>query len=454
MIRRAGIVIVAATGWVSGLAAQTTLRDAETEVDEVVIDTTFEVPVELLSESYPFKNFRYPFVDEAGRVLFIANDWFKFNQARRHNGVYESTADGVLTPLATQEMTVHEDGDPLGSILGLRTDFESIVFQRGNNLGRSLMGLIRGGPLRELVGRRTIAPGANVPFEYFLYGDIHGNWLVFNGTTSREPWIHGLYHLDVDTGRLIRLVQNDQFLPELGFIAGNFSWQPDLCGERLVFGAHRLDEKAENCLPERGILGWRIDVEAGNPEGQLSMDRIEVLAPFGMEIPESGGLGLHWANNPVADGELVAVAGGHDPDDHLSQPPGYQAILIRTADGVWHNPIDTNTYIPNRTDGAVYTAFNQWMALSQGKAVFIGQGPEGYEAIYIYDPGDSNLYFVIDTDRPLEGRRPIGFEISSAPLVGQRLAFMARFDDGSSGIYRATLPGLEVEVGRKAGASP
>jgi hypothetical protein len=434
----------------SPLFAQAELRDAMTQLDEHVIDTTFEIPLEVLSERFPFKNFRYPFVDQHGRAMFIGNDWFKFTTAKHHNGIYESTPDGVLTPLATQDMIVDKDGDPLGSILGLRTDFESIVFHRGDNVGRSLMGLIRGGPLRELVGTQTIAPGANVPFKSFLYADIQRNWMIFNGTTNTKPWIHGLYHLDVDTGKLIRLIQNDHYVPALGFTPGNFSWQPDLDTDWLVFGAHQLDEKAEVCLPARGILGWRIDVEAGNPEEQFSIDRMELLAPFGMEIPESGGLVLHWANNPVTDGDLVAVAGGYDPEDHLSKQPAYQAILIRTPNGVWHNPIDTNTIIPGHPDGAVFESFNQWIALTDGKLVFIGKGPVGYEAIYIYDTKDAGLYFVIDTNRPIAGRKPIGLETSSAPLVGQRLSFMARFDDGTSGIFRATLPGLKVKPVRTA----
>ncbi len=447
------LALIIATGLACvapAIHAQTELRDAMTEVDEVVIDTTFEIPLELLSETYPFKNFRYPFVDKNGQVLFIGNDWFKYNMAEHHNGVYQSTPDGVLTPLATQEMIVKEDGEPLGPILGLRTDFESIVFQRFNGRGRSLMGLIRGGPMRELVGQGTIAPGSNVPFKYFLFADIQSNWMVFNGTTNSDPWINGLYHMDVDTGTMIRLIQNDQFIASLGFIPGNLSWQPDLSTERLVFGANQLDEKGEECLPARGILGWRINLEE-NPEEQFSIDKLEVLAPFGMEIPESGGLPLQWANNPVTDGDWVAVVGGHDPDDHMSQPPAYQAILIRTPDGIWHNPVDTDTYIPgHRAENAVFTSFNQWIGLSEGKVVFIARGPDDYQAIYIYDSNDSGLYFVIDTERPIDGRQPIGFEISSNPLVGQRLAFMAQFDDKTSGIFGATLPGLKVSPGRKA----
>lgn len=428
---------------------QPVLLDAETEVDEIVVDTGFSIPLEVLSSEYPFKNFRYPYVDGAGRVLFVGNDWFKYDQAHQRNGIYESLPDGTLRALATQDMLVAEDGRPVGPILGLRTDFESIIFHRGNNRAVSLMGLIRGGPMRELVGRGTIPPRSVEPFLFFSYGDIEGHWMVFNGTTRESPWTHGLYHLDVDTGALLCLVQNNEHLERFGAVLGNLSWQPELDSRRLVFGGHLLDATTNECVPGRGILGWEIDVAAGSPEIQLAADRLEVLAPFGMEIPESGGLPLHWANNPVAGGDLVAVVGGHDPEDHLSQPPAYQALLVRTADGRWHNPVDTNTYLPQHPELGLITSLSPWVAVSEGKVVFLARGPGGYEAIHIYDPAADAVYFVIDTLQSIEDRKPIGFEVSIHPLVGRRLAFMARFSDGTSAILRATLPGLRVETRRR-----
>jgi hypothetical protein len=429
------------------------LMDAETEVDEVVVDTSFAIPLEILSSDYPFKNFRYPFVDATGRVLFVGNDRFKYGPARHHNGIYESLADGTLQALATEETIVAEDGQPVGPILGLRTDFTSFIFHRGNSRAISLMGRIRGGPLRELVSRRTHPPRSATPFAFFLYGDIEGNWMVFNGTTKENPWTHGLYHLDVDTGELLCLLQNNEFLEPFGAVLGNFSWQPDLASRKLVFAAHRLDPTGEECLPGRGILGWSIDTTAGRPEQQLALERLELFAPFGMEIPESGGLSLHWANDPVTDGKMIAAVGGHDASDHLRQPPDYQALLLRTPDGQWHNPIDTHTYVPRQEELGLITSFNPWVALAEDKAIFIARGPEDYEAIYIYDPEDASLYFVLDTLTPIEDRLPIGFEISPHPLVGQRLAFMARFADGTSAILRASLPGLKVHPRRQSANS-
>jgi hypothetical protein len=76
------------------------LRDAETVVDTTVIDTDYGVQIQPAGASIPFKNFRYPFVDDHENVLFIGNDPFRYTPAIKGNGIYRSyAADGRIEAL-------------------------------------------------------------------------------------------------------------------------------------------------------------------------------------------------------------------------------------------------------------------------------------------------------------------------------------------------------------------
>lgn len=425
----------------------TEVQDANAAVDEVVIDTSYRVP--LVKQPMPFENFRYPFFDNDGSVLFIGNDFFTFG-ARENSGIYRSNADGTLEVLATQDQPSPDDGQPIGIFMGLQTDFKSVLFHRGPDRGVGIYGWFEGGPLTAVANTKTLVPGSLAPFAWFWYGDVNNGLVVFTAAQRIEENDQiGLYFYRHRDRKIWTLLNEKTPVPALaGKPLTRLAYQPRLDSSWIVFSADEAD------TARRGIFGWSLQQPAGNalPEEALtSIDKLQILAAPGMEIPESGGRILTQAPNPVVENGVVAVRGDFNKEqspnkrDHSAD---YAAILVRTPDGIWKNPIDTDTLIPGRSDGATFTGFNKWLSLANGRVIFRAYGPRGYEAIYLYAVAEEKLFFVIDTLREIDGKQVRGYEVSTKPMNGDRLAFMARFTDGSSGEYLATLPGLAVQPTR------
>ncbi len=435
--------------WLPGHAAE--FHQAEAVIDEVVADTDTPVPLRKVAAPIPFENFRYPFVDDEENVLFIGNDRYTYG-ASTGNGIFRSQAsDGRLDALVLEDDPAPDDGKPMGLILGLQTDRRSFVFHRGPDRGSGIYARFGGGPLVTIAGRSTLAPGTSSRFSWFWYADIWEDLVVFNGSpeSTGEP-VNGLYLRKQGEDQPSRLVDNTQAVPAAdGGKLCQLSYQPRIDGSWLVFSANRSAGESGAVKPGRGILGWAV-TDGGDPETMFALDRLQVLAPFGMPIPESDGLPLTSAPNPIADQGLIAVVGGSDATNPMEESPAWQAICIRTPDGKWHNPVDTNTLIPGRNDDCCFTGFNKWLAVHDGKVVFQGHGPDGYHAVYLYDTLKQHLYFVADTTWKVDGKPIAGFEVGRHPMVGQRLALTIRFSDRTSGQYLATLRGMPAPVVRKS----
>ncbi len=418
------------------------LNDARTVVDETVADGDTRFPLRKVAASIPFENFRYPFVDDAENVLFIGNDRYTYG-ARHGGGIFRSeAASGRIDSMVLESDPAPDDGKPMGTVLGLQTDRQSFVFHRGPDRGTGIYARFGGGELITVAGLATPAPGSGTNFGWFWYADIHDSRIVFHGT-PRDPTGNGggLYLYDHDTRDLRRLVDSAVTVPAAGGARlADPSYQPRIDGSWLVFSANLLDSDGA-ISPGRGILGWRL----GDPDhtaDPFAIGKLEIVAPFGMEIPHSGGKKLTSAPNPVVHGGIMAVVGGSSETDPLSERTEWQSILVRTPDGTWHAPVDTNTLIPGREDSGCFTGFHKWLAVQDGRVIFLAHGPDGYQAVYLHDPADRRLYFVVDTNFLVDGKPVSGFEIGRYPMVGRRLALMIRFRDGKSGVYLSTLEGL------------
>jgi hypothetical protein len=434
-----------------GTAFPAEFGDAKTVVNEVVADTNFLIPMRRAEAPIPFENFRYPYLDDAGNVLFIGNDVVTLHASGR-NGIFRSmAATGELITLLRQEDPAPGDGQPFGTIMGLHTDGPSLVFHRGGDRGKGIYGIFDNKTVVTIADRGTPVPGRSAVFDWFWYADVALGNVVFHGSYGpREQDVCGLYwyrHSD----RILRpLVDETQPIPQTGGLCFTMlAYQPRIHRAGILFSAGTKDGNGQP-LPSRGIFGWPIQMDStGNFDpSSVAIDRLQVLALCGMAIPESGGLPLTCAPNPVGSPEVVAVLGGSDATDPFSETPAYQCILVRTRDGVWHNPVDTNTVIPNLPGEALFLGFNKWLAVDGGDVIFRAFGPDEYQAVYLYDSVKDILYFITDTHREIEGRRIASLEVSDHPISGSRMALMVRFEDKTSGVYLASLPGLPVRPAR------
>ena len=94
---------------------------------------------------------------------------------------------------------------------------------------------------------------------------------------------------------------------------------------------------------------------------------------------------------------------------------------------------DLNTPIPGGTGNFTWTG--EGPAFDGGSVAFRGLGSGGQDGIYSNLGG--SLERVIDVSQSLDGKTPTGFFFGREGLSGNRIAFGAWFDDGSSGIYVA-----------------
>lgn len=426
-----------------------TLHDGEAVVDEVVADTDTEAPLRKVAAPIPFENFRYPFVDDGENVLFIGNDHYTFG-AKTSGGIYHSdAADGKLTPVVLETDPAPDDGRPMGVILGLQTDRESMVFHRGPDRGLGIYARFAAGETEAIAHRGTKVPGWDHSFDWFWYADIFDNRVVFHGTSNGpEEVISGLY-LSED-GSLTRLIDNSMKVHAAGGARlDSFSYQPRMDSEWLVFAASPVANSSDG-KSTPGILGWKY---SGKAATDFTIQNLQLLAPFGMELPESGGRLMTTANCPVVQDGIVAVVAGSCPEGSASESTQWQSLCIRKTDGEWICPMDTNTRIPFHAAGASFTGFNKWLSIQQGKVIFRGFGPEGYEAIYAYDVDSERLYFVTDNRVLLDGKSIRSFEVGRHSMVGQRLALMIRFADTTSGQYLATMHALPDATPERAPAA-
>ena len=75
------------------------------------------------------------------------------------------------------------------------------------------------------------------------------------------------------------------------------------------------------------------------------------------------------------------------------------------------------------------------MLADDGNVVFDGRGPEAQQGIYLKSGGE--LHKIIDVGDDLPGGTPVALRIGTDALSGDKIAFLAIFDDGSQEIYTA-----------------
>jgi hypothetical protein len=95
---------------------------------------------------------------------------------------------------------------------------------------------------------------------------------------------------------------------------------------------------------------------------------------------------------------------------------------------------DLNTLLPGGTGKFIgFDASSP--TIDNGVAAFVGFGRKGQAGIF--GTFDGSLGKVIGAGDLLDGKEAIAFSLSNEGLDGNSLAFKVKFDDGSSGIYRA-----------------
>lgn len=101
--------------------------------------------------------------------------------------------------------------------------------------------------------------------------------------------------------------------------------------------------------------------------------------------------------------------------------------------------VDNETELPGLFSGR-FTGFGIFPTLVDDGVVFTGFADGGYVGVFLYQAVTDTLFVLTDNRLPLAGKRIKRFEIAGSFLVRNRFAVTATFDDGTSGVYLATIP--------------
>jgi hypothetical protein len=110
--------------------------------------------------------------------------------------------------------------------------------------------------------------------------------------------------------------------------------------------------------------------------------------------------------------------------------------------------VDSETELPGLFPGK-FRSFGIFPTVIDDCVVFTGQAESGYAGVFLYNSTTDTLFKLADNRIPIAGKTVKGFEIAGHFLVRNRFAITATFEDGTSGVYLATIP---VEGFTRAGA--
>ncbi len=415
-----------ATEWVETGAA----------IDTVVADTATNAPADRLAPlaaPVPFKEFRYPLVDDAQNVTFIADDPVYGPKEGQH-GIFRSfAADGQLRTLISQADPIPGTDQAFSILRGLQPDErgEDFVFNATGAHDRGLF-LWSGGKVTAIARMGvTVLPGDAAPLSDVHWGALHAGRILYVAEDAAKR--HVLVLHDVTTGAVRVLLRDGDPVPghadeTIHYIAHQ-NW---LDATSVVFRAGTVDEDAAVASDKTGrgrsgVYGW-FNVRWDDP-ATLDPARLVTLADTDTAMPAFGDERFgEFYSTPVRGGLVAFEANGAKG----------RGLYYSRDGGPVRAIVDNETKLPGLFRGK-FRSFGVWPAAVANGVVFTAQA-EGFAGVFLYRADQDKLYLLADNRAPLEGKHINGFEIGSRPIVGNRFALTANFGGGGFGVYLATVP--------------
>ena len=407
-------------------------------IDTVVADTATLAPANPLvplAAPVPFQEFRYPHVDDAENVTFIADDPVYGPEHGQH-GVFRSfAADGHLQTLVSQDDLVPGTDGKFSLIRGLQPDEHGVdlVF---NASGDSHVGegfyLWSGGKVTTVARRgTTVLPGDTAPLSMVAWGALHAGRILYVADDAAERPVLVLH--DVKTGADRVLLRDGNPVPGHPGEAFHYLAHQDWLGaSSVILRAGTMDHAAADPIGKRkpgrsGLYGW-FNVRWEDP-ATLDPARLVTLADTDTPMPGFDGERFtDFRSAPVQDG-LVGFEASGDRG---------KGIYFSRDGGPVRPIVDSETELPGLFRGK-FRDFGIWTAVVKNGVVFTAHAA-GFTGVFLYRTEQDMLYLLADNRAPLEGKHISDFEIGSRPLVGNRFAVTAHFAGGGSGVYLATVP--------------
>ena len=364
-----------------------------------------------------FDNFRYPFLQDDGSVVFIANDHAGSSRGIGREGIFRIAKNGEVTKLVEAGDYFSGTELRLTGVSGLRVDGGRAVFRCGADDGSGGVGLWDDGNL--LLLAKT---GDQSGFEDIGYPGFAGNTVTFYAKDKEEKG--AIYAVDLASFPRgpRKLVDTTMVMPGSGEeLFGSFGFQQEAEDGFAVFrgfavGARELLQLTGGSEQALGGV-FRQNIRGG--EGPVKILDTRELLPGG----PPGSTFAELQNAIPRDGTVVVP----------SWTRNHSGFYYVGRDGKKRLVADTNTRIPELFDGA-FTEFDKWAANCAPWVIFIGNAGS-YRGLFAMHMERNELFLLLDNRTELGGKMVSDVELSARPKLGENMVMAIEFSDGSSGVY-------------------
>lgn len=361
-------------------------------------------------------NFRYPFLQEDGSVIFIANDHLKPAKKEGREGVFKIEANDRVSSLTSAGEGFVNSPDKVAGVWGLRVAGGRAVFRADLESGQAGIALWESGRTYLLA-----SSGGPEGWDDFGYPDISQSVVVFSA--ARKDTGKSLFAVDLASADRTpaAVVPNGTPMPDTeGLKFEHFSEQQAADGKDAVFRAYSDNYFLRESEPKAAGAYRKEAFGKDAPKKIVDMQTQVPGAPAGKTFS------YHLDSAVPRNGYTVIV----------NETDGLQGIYLASPDGKIALIADTNTAIPELFEGT-FTGFSKWVSNCHPWALFIG-GAANYVGLFAMNTDSDELYLLADSRMNFDGKKIAGAEVSNAAKVGDKVALMLEFTDGSTGVYVAT----------------
>ena len=380
--------------WLSCLEAK-----AQFDIQLVADESTRPV-----GSSSPFNNLSVPAVD-SGVVVFEGS-----GNGFDANGVFQSSSGGQPTPVVTNRTMIPGRSTQFANYGGLAIEDGQVLWEGTDGLNFSDFPIwTNQGGVTEVASLRTANP--SVPGEAFRTVNdprIESGAISYRGIGS-DGDATGIY-LDTPTGAQ-PLIDVSDFGPD-GTPFANLNGSYDFDGERVVVGAN-LNSSF------RGVVAK--DRSGGAAQTLAAPD---FLAP-GKQTAFAADLFAFDVSVDEGNTVFTARDANGEPGLYLHDGAGL-SLLYDNRDSV---PGGAGTF-------SSFASGFQGLATSGDRTTFVATDADNRKGLY--SDANGKLERVIDVGSVLDNKTVADIFLSNLGFDGNDIAFLARFDDGSEGVYVAT----------------
>lgn len=375
-------------------------------------------------------NLRYPFLQEDGSVVFIANDHVKPRNEEGRAGIFKFAPNGEVTTITTAGEAFANSSAKVKGVYALKVEGGRAVFSVMLENGGEGIALWENSKVYLLV-----STGGAEGLSDFGNPDVSKDMVVFSAKSKNSG--RSLYAVNLqNTERTpVAIVPNGLAIPgQAGLTFDKFASSQFADGKEAVFRAYAhksfLNESDNKYA---GVFR----VSAFQPEAPKKIVDSNTPIPGATQGMTFG----HYQESAIpADGSTIIV----------NQRTGLKGIYRAAPDGKVERLLDTTITIPDLFQGP-FTDFNKWVCNTPPWVLFIGRAAK-YSGIFAMNWETQELYLLADSRMDFDGKKIKDAEISNAAKVDNRVALMLNFEDGSSGVYVATFEkGLAMKC---SGAKP